>query len=190
MALHHWESRLWRSIIGSPAFALIVVLHCCLYQVLRLPHCGVPRFFSRPRPRVSLAVHDMAGIINSPIVEHPVYFQGCDHVFPLRYTTWTLAINSPIVEHPVFFQGCDHVFPLRYTTWTLKSTPPLWSTPFFFKAVTMFFPRGTQHGRLQSINKQESQLRYPICQIFQPTSRLYNNFTKQETTGYATCQIS
>ena len=94
------------------------------------------------------------------------------------------------MEHPVFFQGCDHVFPLRYTTWTLKSTPPLWSTPFFFKAVTMFFPRGTQHGRLQSINKQESQLRYPICQIFQPTSRLYNNFTKQETTGYATCQIS
>ena len=137
--------------------------------MLRLPHCGVPRFFSRPRPRVSLAVHDMAGIINSPIVEHPVFFQGCDHVFPLRYPTWTLAINSPIVEHPGFFQGRDHVFPLRYTTWPVTINSPIVEHP---------------------VREQESQLSYPNCQIFQPTFRLYNNFTKQETTGYATCQIS
>ena len=75
-----------------------------------------------------------------PLWSTPFFFQGRDHVFPLRYTTWPVTINSPIVEHPV--------------------------------------------------REQESQLRYPNCQIFQPTSRLYNNFTKQETTGYATCQIS
>jgi hypothetical protein len=34
---------------------------------------------------------------------------------------------------------------------------PLWSTSFF-EGATMFFPCGTRHGRLQSLNKQESQL--------------------------------